>query len=591
MATKKIHVSRSNPRQTEELYREIFRQANESIVLIDTSGFNVIEANEAFQQLLGYTPQEISSLRLYDFLDEARDEITWIVQRILEEQRCYLGEQKFRRKDSEIVTIELNANSIQCGNRQAVCIFARDISERKHYEGELLYKANHDPLTGLPNRMLLLDRLNHAIFNHARTEKMIAVLFCDLDQFKVINDTYGHAVGDTLLQEVAGRLQNFVRKSDTIARLGGDEFTLVIESIAWPRDAVHVAQKIIDAMAEPFRCDVGNLFITTSIGMTCYPLDGTSAEGLLQNADTAMYHAKEKGRNNYQFFSQELNDKMRARLMLENGLRQALERGEFLLYYQPRVHALTGDILGVEALLRWQHPDKGLVLPLNFIPLAEETGLIVQIGEWVLRSACAQNKAWHDAGYTHLKVSVNVSVRQFCNQWLAAMVQKILHETGLKPEFLELEITESLLMQNPDESAMLLSDLKKMGVSIALDDFGTGYSSLMQLKDLPIDILKIDKIFIADIDRDSTDETLVATILQMAHNLGVGVVGEGVETREQADYLINRGCDELQGHYFSKPLPAKKISAYIEKNLGHPVIVYINHPDKASAPSRKPLNG
>ena len=375
MATKKMQVSRFEHRQTEELYRSVINQANDSILLIETVGFKVLEANTAFQQLLGYAPEELSSLDLYDFLDEDRHEVDWTVQQILDKKRCYLGERKFRCKNSEIVTVDLNANIIHTDDTHIVCIIARDISDRKHYEGELLYMANHDPLTGLPNRTLLLDRLNQAIFKHDRAKKMIAVMFFDLDQFKVINDTYGHAIGDNLLKEVAGRVQGFVRKSDTIARLGGDEFTLVIESISWPRDAIHVAQKILDAMAEPFRLDVGDLFITASIGITCYPLDGTSAEGLLKNADTAMYHAKEQGRNNYQFFSQELNDKMCARLEMENGLRQALERSEFVLYYQPRIHALTGDILGVEALLRWQHPDKGLVLPLSFIPLAEETGL------------------------------------------------------------------------------------------------------------------------------------------------------------------------------------------------------------------------
>jgi diguanylate cyclase (GGDEF)-like protein/PAS domain S-box-containing protein len=563
---KKIQLPCFELLQTEEPYRSMIAQANDSILIIDTVEFNVIEANTAFQKLLGYTPEEISSLNLYTFLDEDHADVTWTVQRILNETRCYLGERNFRCKNDKIVAVELNANILHVGGRQLVCMFARDIYDRKHYEGELLYKANYDPLTGLPNRMLLLDRLNQAIFKHERTGKMISILFCDLDQFKIINDTYGHAIGDKLLKEVSGRLQSFVRKADTIARLGGDEFTLIIENISWPRDAIHVAQKILDAMAEPFRLDVGDLFITTSIGMACYPNDGATAEELLKNADTAMYHAKGQGRNNYQFFSQELNDKMSARLMMENGLRQALERHEFVLYYQPRIHALTGDLLGVEALLRWQHPEKGLVPPLSFIPLAEETGLIVQIGEWVLRSACAQNKAWQDAGYPYFKVSVNVSVRQFCNQWLATIVQKILHETGLKPEFLELEITESVLMQNPSDSLMLLSDLKKMGLSIALDDFGTGYSSLMQLKNLPIDILKIDKNFIDGIEQNNNDETLVSTILQMAHNLGLGVVAEGVETKEQVKFLVNRNCHELQGYYFSRPLSVVNMIKYLKKN-------------------------
>ena len=560
-----MQVSRFEPRQTEEFYRSVINQANDSILLIKTVGFKVLEANTAFQQLLGYTPEELSSLDLYTVLAEDRPEVDWTVQQILDKNRCYLGERKFRCKNAEIVTVDLNANIIHTDDTHIVCMIARGIPDSKHYEGELFYMANHDPLTGLPNRTLLLDRLNQAIFKHDRAKKMLAVMFFDLDQFKVINDTYGHAIGDNLLKEVAGRVQGFVRKSDTIARLGGDEFTLVIESISWPRDAIHVAQKILDAMAEPFRLDVGDLFITASIGITCYPIDGTTAEELLKKADTAMYHAKEQGRNNYQFFSQELNDKMCARLEMENGLRQALKRSEFVLYYQPRIHALTGDLMGVETLLRWQHPEKGLVLPLSFIPLAEETGLIVPIGEWLLRSACAQNKAWQDAGFPHFKVSVNVSVRQFSNQWLVAMVQKILHETGLKPEFLELEITESILMKNPDESFLVFSDLKKMGISIAIDDFGIGYSSLMQLKYLPIDILKVDKNFIDGIGQDKNDETFVSIILQMAHYLGLGIVAEGVETKEQINYLTNRNCYEMQGYYFSRPLTVDGFREYLEK--------------------------
>jgi diguanylate cyclase (GGDEF)-like protein/PAS domain S-box-containing protein len=562
---KKMQLSRYERRQSEELYLSMISQASESILLIETVGFKILEANTAFQQLLGYAPEELSSLDLYTFLAEDRPEVDWTVQQILDKKRGYLGERKFLRKNGEIVAVEINANIINTNETHIVCMIAKDISARNHNEGDLFYMVNHDPLTGLPNRTLLLDRLNQAIFKHDRAKKMIAVMFFDLDQFKFINDTYGHAIGDNLLKEVAGRVQGFVRKSDTLARLGGDEFTLIIESISWPRDAIHVAQKILDAMVEPFRLDVGDLFITASIGITCYPIDCTSAEGLLKNADTAMYHAKEQGRNNYQFFSRELNDKMCARLEMENGLRQALERSEFVLYYQPRVHALTGDLLGVEALLRWQHPEKGLILPLSFIPLAEETGLIVPIGEWVLRNACEQNKFWQDAGLPPFKVSVNVSVRQFSNQWLVTTVQKILHETALKPEFLELEITESILMKNPNESLLLLSDLKKMGISIAIDDFGTGYSSLMQLKYLPIDILKIDKNFIAGIGQDKNDETLVSIILQMAESFGFGVVAEGVETKEQINYLTERNCYVLQGYYFSKPLPGEGFREYLEK--------------------------
>ena len=556
--------SRLNGNLTQEHYRSVINQVSEIIFLVDAVTGRLVEANTACQLVLGYAADEVRRLSLSQLLQQGRGESDATVSRILGEGGCSLGERALLRKKGGTVAVDLRAKVISSGAADLICLIGRDFSERKRHESELRHMANHDPLTGLPNRTLFLDRLSQAIFKQERLGKMIAILFLDLDQFKIINDLYGHSVGDLLLREVALRLQEFIRKSDTLARLGGDEFTMLIDGISSPRDIIHVAQKALAVFARPFRFEAGEIFISASIGITLYPADSTTAEGLLKNADTAMYHAKSSGRNNFQFFSRELHDKVSRRLSLELGLRQALEREEFMLQYQPRVEARSGKILGVEALIRWNHPEQGIIDPLSFIWLAEETGMIVPIGEWVLRTACAQNRAWQDAGLPRLKISVNVSCRQFGQHDLAATIRRILRETRLEPGFLELEITESILMSDPAHAIGVLNELKGIGVSISLDDFGTGYSSLLQLKQLPIDFLKVDKDFIAGINRSKSDETLLATIIQMGHCLGIKVIAEGVETAEQKSYLLERQCTEMQGFYFSRPLSAEAMKAYIE---------------------------
>jgi diguanylate cyclase (GGDEF)-like protein len=428
-----------------------------------------------------------------------------------------------------------------------------------------LIMANHDPLTGLPNRTLFLDRLRQALVKKEQSGKMLAVAFLDLDQFKFINNSLGHHVGDLLLKEVASRLNGCLRNTDTVSRLGGDEFTMILDDIAKLEDSVLVAEKIFSAFAAPFRLEDHEVFVTSSVGITLYPADGETAEELLRNADTAMFHAKEKGRNNYQFFAEELNARMSERLSLKTGLRHALQRDEFLLHYQPRIDLASGRVVCAEALIRWQHPEKGLIPPAKFIPLAEETGLIMPIGEWVLRTACTQNKSWQVAGLPPLRVSVNVSVRQFTQQNIVGVIRDILVETGLGPEFLELEITESVIMVNPDQAIKTLGELKGMGISIAIDDFGTGYSSLMNLKRLPLDIIKIDRNFVSGIAVEKSDETLVSTIISMGHNLGLSVVAEGVETDEQLAFLAERTCQEVQGFYLSEPLPPASLNVLLEK--------------------------
>lgn len=392
---------------------------------------------------------------------------------------------------------------------------------------------------------------------------MLAVIYLDLDQFKFVNDTLGHHTGDLLLKDVANRLRGVIRKADTVSRLGGDEFIIIIDDIATHANLILVVDKIRHVFGTPFSLDMHEIFVTASIGVTLYPSDGDSAEKLMKNADTAMYHAKERGRNNYEFFSEEMNVRVSERLLMETGLRNTLARNEFLLHYQPRVNTATGRIVGVEALIRWQHPEKGIISPDAFIPLAEETGLIVPIGEWVLRTSCAQARAWRSAGLETMKVSVNISFRQFTHDNLPATIRSILQDTGLEPFCLELEITESLIMLDPEGAVIILNELKEMGISIAIDDFGTGYSSLSHLKRLPVDTLKVDKSFIRGICESKSDETLTATIINMGHNLGLSMVAEGVENEDQLQFLKRSNCQEVQGYYFSRPLSAKSLQTLV----------------------------
>ncbi|HJV95014.1 MAG TPA: EAL domain-containing protein, partial [Albitalea sp.] len=440
----------------------------------------------------------------------------------------------------------------------------RDITERKLAERRLSYLAHNDHLTGLPNRMQFIEHLEQAIAEADHNERLVGIVFLDLDRFKYINDSLGHQAGDMLLQELAVRLNGAVRRGDTVARFSGDEFALVLADMAHVDDATRVAQKILDVFKQPFRLSGHELFLTASLGITLYPFDDRDAPGLLRNADVAMYRAKESGRNSYQFYVAEMTAKVTERLSLENDLRSALERGELLLHYQPIADCKTGRLFGMEALLRWNHPSRGLISPLQFIPLAEETGLIVPIGEWVLRAACEQCKAWHKLGYPSLNVAVNLSARQFHRHDLAASIYNILQATGLNPASLTLELTESLIMQQADASIAALRELKARDMRLSVDDFGTGYSSLSYLKRFPIDTLKIDKSFVRDIPGDADDAAIAGAVITMAHSLGLKVVAEGVETAEQLRFLHEHGCDTMQGYYFSRPLPAGQFEALLK---------------------------
>jgi len=440
--------------------------------------------------------------------------------------------------------------------------------ERKRYQEQLEHQANYDVLTGLPNRNLLQDRLKRAVFAQ-RDARPIAVVFIDLDHFKFINDSLGHTQGDKLLAIIAERLASIVREGDTVARLGGDEFVLVLNDQNKEDVIFRAMQRVLNKVSEPMTIDGQELYITCSAGVSLYPADAPDVETLLKNADVAMYRAKEHGRNNFQFYTPEMNDLANERLALEHSLRRALERNELLLHYQPKVNLETGMIVGAEALLRWQHPEWGLIAPERFIPIAEETGLIVQIGAWVIRTACNQARLWQDAGLPPVVMSVNLSARQFRQESFVKVVTQILHETGLKPEQLEMELTESMLMHNANAAISILAGLKSIGVRLSLDDFGTGYSSLSYLSRLPIDTLKIDRSFVQHIgDQDECDNGILAqAIISLGHSLNLTVIAEGVETGEQLQFLKAHQCDEVQGFYFCKPTVAGEFAKMLAESL------------------------
>jgi len=425
--------------------------------------------------------------------------------------------------------------------------------ERKRYQLQLEHQANYDALTGLPNRTLLNDRLRQSVYGQ-RLRRAVAVVVIDLDHFKFVNSSLGHATGDRLLKAMAGRLRGMLRDGDTVARLGGDEFVLILNDQSSEEVIYRAMQRIADELARPLEIDGKELVVTCSAGISLYPQDGPDVETLLKNADAAMYRAKEHGRNNFRFFTAEMNERVNERLALESALRRALERRELVLHYQSRVDLATGAISGAEALLRWLHPEWGLVRPARFVPLAEETGLIVPIGEFVLLEACRQTRAWIDAGLAPGLTSVNLSARQFREDGLVRKVSRVLEETGLHPQSLELELTESTLMHDVDAAIATLQGLKSLGVSLSVDDFGTGYSSLSYLENLPIDKLKIDRSFVRDIGAAAGENegVLAQAIISLGHNLGLHVVAEGVETDAQARFLRRAGCDEVQGFFYGE---------------------------------------
>jgi len=430
-----------------------------------------------------------------------------------------------------------------------------DITARKLTEQRIHHVAQHDVLTGLPNRSLLQDRLGQAVARADRSRRPVWVMLIDLDRFKYVNDSMGHKAGDVLLMTVAARLRAALRDTDTVARLSGDEFVVLLAEEAEPLSPA-IVQRVMDAVAQPIMLAGREFFVTCSVGVAAYPCGGTPADSLIEHADIAMYRAKKLGRNNFQFYTPAMNEESLERVRIESGLRNALERNEFVLHYQPQVDLQSGRIVGMEALIRWQHPELGMVPPARFVGVAEDTGLIVPIGAWVMRTACAQNKVWQDAGFGKLRVAVNLSARQFGAADLVQDIEAALVDTGLDADCLELELTESLFMGDIAPAVELLHRMKALGVNLSIDDFGTGYSSFSYLSRFPIDVLKIDRSFVADITHDANDAAIVDSIIALAHNLRLSVIAEGVETAEQLDYLRRQGCDEMQGYHFSRPLPS-----------------------------------
>jgi len=528
--------------------------------------------------LLGYPAQRWLGHEFWPAIvhPDDRDTVFDFYNRVLERdgggRERFEIEYRARKADGEVIwlhdVVHLSIPAQHSARLRGVTV---DVTARKEMESRLVHLASHDALTGLPNRNLLADRLGQALISAARHGRAAGALFLDLDRFKVINDSLGHNAGDRLLKAVAERLQDGVREGDTVARLGGDEFVMILDDMAQPQDAALVAQKILESFVQPFHVEIPEaggaqeFFFTTSIGISLYPSDGEDVDTLLKNADTAMYRAKERGGNSYQFFTPEMDLRARKRLSLESALRNALERREFVLHYQPQIDLATQNVIGAEALLRWNHPEQGLIAPADFIPLLEETGLIVPVGEWVLREACAQATAWRQAGLPPLRMAVNLSARQLRHERFADTVATALADTGMDPDGLELEITESAVMQQVEACLETLRQIHALGVQISMDDFGTGYSSLSHLKLLPIDTVKIDRSFVRDIPADENDAAIVQAIIVLAHTLRLNVIAEGVETQEQLEFLRAHGCDAMQGYLFSRPLPAEAFAGLLRE--------------------------
>ncbi len=524
--------------------------------------FRVVEWNPAAQRIFGYSRQEALGRQAAALIaaEHSCDTIATLWKRLLIDKHSAQVTIENRTKGERNIVCEWYYTPLvdAQGRVLSVMTLAQDVTANRQAQERLNYLAYHDDLTSLPNRSLYNDRLSQAMIEARRQGRCVGVMLLDIDHFKMVNDTVGHDAGDELLRDIGKRLMVCVRESDTVARIGGDEFGLVLADMADPRDAIIVAQKILDSFAPPFFVGGRELFVGPSIGITMYPVDSDTLDGLVKNADSAMYHAKAQGRNNFQFYSAELTARAQSRLAMESSLRRALERREFLLHYQPKFSLGTGKMTGVEALIRWQHPEFGMVPPQDFIGIAEESGLILPIGEWVLREACQQVKRWHDEGFGHVKLAVNLSTKQFRHGRLKETLAGVLAETGFDPRYLEFEITESVLMENSAAVSEVLADLKAKGISISVDDFGTGYSSLSYLKRFPIDALKIDRSFVRDLPTDQDDAAIVRAIIAMSRSLRMKVIAEGVETEEQQQFLRAEGCDEIQGFFSGRPVPSEE---------------------------------
>ncbi|MDA8229882.1 MAG: EAL domain-containing protein [Magnetospirillum sp.] len=551
------------------LARKVIEATVDAIMIVNPRK-QIEFVNPAFTAITGYTADEAIG-QSPGLLHSGRHgaEFYAAMWESLDRVGTWQGEVWDRRKNGDVFPVWLTINTISDddGNvTQFAGVFA-DITERKKTEEKIKNLAYFDVLTGLPNRRLFTDRLLVAMANAHRHGARLAIMFLDLDLFKRINDSLGHGIGDMVLIESARRLSASVREGDTTARLGGDEFVVLLPEVARIEDVVHLAERIIGKVRQPFVVDDHELYVTTSIGIAVYPEDGTTVEDLIRNADTAMYRAKEVGRNAFQLYAAAMNAGSFERLAMESSLRHALEREELHLAYQVKVDLASGRMSGVEALVRWLHPEMGPISPIEFIPLAENMGLISEIGAWVMETACRQCKSWHELGLPKVRVAVNVSALQFHESDVPAVVRRALAVSGLEPCYLELELTESVLMKRVEEVAGILDDIRALGVRISIDDFGTGYSSLSYLKRIPIDALKIDRSFVRDITGNGEGDEIVSTIINLAHNLKLKAIAEGVETQAQADFLRSKGCDEIQGYLVSRPVSPEDLVSLFDRDL------------------------
>lgn len=544
------------------LSAKVIENLNEGVVITDAD-FKVTSVNRAFTRITGYTSDEIVGQNPH-FYDTISDQpgLHADVWNEIEADGRWQGEIWNTRKDGTRVAERLSVVALtnEKGVVEEYAIVVRDITKRKEDEERIRYQANYDALTDLPNRALFMDRLTQALPTMKRSGRKLALMFLDLDGFKLVNDTLGHDIGDLLLQEASRRLLTCVRDGDTVARLGGDEFTIIMPNLEDPRNAPIVGRRVLDVLNEPFHLNGHETFISGSIGITIFPDDAEDATELIKNADSSMYRAKEQGKDNFQFYTADLNEEVKQRLEMKNGLLKALERNEFELYYQPKMTLDNGRIDSVEALLRWMSPELGMISPAVFVPILEETGMVVEVGEWALRTACFQHKAWQESGMPDIRVAVNLSARQLRENNFVGIVEKALVDSAIGPDGLEIEITESMLMSDAAKSVIALESLHDMGIHIAMDDFGTGYSSLSYLKRFPIDTIKIDRSFVNDIATSIDDTEIIRAILNMGQTLKRKVVAEGVETEEQLQILRDLGCDVIQGYLISPPLPSAKIT-------------------------------
>ena len=543
------------------LYANVFSNAAEGMTITDANGA-IVAVNPTFCRITGYEPSDVLGQKpgMLSSGRQSRDFYQAMWQELLEKGH-WQGEIWNRRKDGGIYPEWLSISAVYSDASEVthyIGVF-QDISERKQSEARIHHLAHHDALTGLPNRLLLEDRLNQGMLKSKRSKKSMAVVFIDLDRFKNINDTLGHEMGDKLLIQAAQRGLGVLRDTDTLSRQGGDEFVAVLPELEHRQDATHVARKLLAAICQPYQLAGHQLTVSGSAGIALYPDDGETVSELLRKADAAMYRAKDEGRNTFRFFSSEINTASLGELLLENDLRGALERNELVLHYQPKIDASTGEIVGAEALMRWQHREQGIIPPGRYIPLAEESGLIEKFGQWAIESVCAQQRRWLDAGVLAVPIAVNISANQFARADFPNMVAHCLAEHGIPPQLLELELTESMLMRNSSHTIEVLQTLRKLHIQLSIDDFGTGYSSLSYLKQFPVQTLKIDRSFVCEIDERGERVRLASAIIAMAHELEMQVVAEGVETEAQRDYLREHGCDPFQGFLFSRPQPVEAL--------------------------------